>query len=73
MKLVLILFAIPFVTILISVLLVCVVAVSPFFLIGFIWSTRQRNERRENENYPKQKTDLKSMIEAYKKTREVRM
>jgi hypothetical protein len=72
MKLVILTIALPFATIIISVLLVCAVAVSPFFLIGYIWSTRQKKERRESEYYPKQKTDLKSMIESYKKTREVR-
>jgi hypothetical protein len=67
MKFSLILFAIPFATILICVLLICAVFVAPFFLLGYIWSTRERNERRQSENYP-----LKDMIQKYKSAREVR-
>lgn len=66
MKIVLIFFAIPFATILLSVLLICAVCVSPFFLIGYMYSTRERKERRSDKFYPKQKIDLKSMIENYK-------
>jgi hypothetical protein len=73
MKNVFIIIAIPFATFLISVLLVCAVAVAPFFLVGYIWTTRQRKERRESEYYPNEKIDLKSMIQKYKKAREVRM
>lgn len=69
MKYVLIIFAIPFITILISVLLVCAVALAPFFLVGYIWTTRQRKERRESEFYPNEKIDLKSMIQRYKNSR----
>lgn len=62
----LILFAIPFATIILSVLLVCAVCVAPFFLIGFMWSTREKETRRESKFYPKEKISLKEMIEKYK-------
>ena len=73
MKNLIILFSIPFITILISVLLICVVCVSPIILFGYIWSTLKRKERRESEFYPSEKLDLKTMIHNYKKTKEGRL
>lgn len=73
MKNLILVFSIPFATLIICVLFICLACISPFFLIGYIISTKQRKDRRQSEFYPNDNLDLKERVKNYLKTREVRM